>query len=425
MTGLHVVAVCVLSAGCLSFGIQPRGPSAGIQNVDSGAEVTAPLPAGFAPEFMGIHTLSPTRHWPTVPFGSMRPAGVSWGALEPSKGQYDWRSLDTWVSQAQAHAVQLDYVFLNTPRWTSTRPDEPCAGKRLGCAAPPDLNDWEEFVKALVTRYKGRISSYELWNEPNGSGFWSGTPQQMAELASRAYPIIKTIDPAAIVTTPAASSTGWSPTNDVWLDRYLSAGGGKYADVVAWHGYAGRNDRPSLPPEDLLRQIRALRAVLVRHHLSQLPIWDTEGGWGKDAQLPDEEEQASFLVKWYLIQFTNGIARAYWYQWDNQEWGTLWHEGSGLTPAGTAFQQLSEWLSDATATRPCRPQSASALWTCDIQKGRNLYRVAWSASVRIPFADIDKVVSFAQVGGAKQMLDGQPVFVGSRPVLFQMKGSEY
>lgn len=317
--------------------------------------------------------------------------------------------------------MQLDYVFLNTPRWASTRPDEPCVGKRFGCAAPPNMSDWDEFVRTLVTRYKGRISSYELWNEPNASGFWSGSPQQMAELAAHAYPIIKSIDPAAIVTTPAASSTGWPLSHDAWLDQYLSAGGGRYADVIAWHGYSGRNDQPALPVEDLSRQIQALRQVLARHQLSHLPIWDTEGGWGKNAQLPDQGAQASFLLKWYLIQFTDGIARAYWYQWDNPDWGTLWREGSGVTPAGVAAQQVEGWLNGVTAVRPCRPSPSSTLWTCDIRKGSVTYRVAWSSSGHAPFADSASAEALTDLGGEKQVSKGQPIMIDSRPILFQLK----
>jgi hypothetical protein len=421
MTCLQFVAFCALSTGCMSSGIQPRSPALETLRPDPGAGANGSRTARFSEEFLGMHTLSPTRHWPTVPFEGMRPAGVSWGALEPMRGKYDWRSLDSWVTESQGHGAQLDYVFLNTPRWASTRPSEPCSGGRSGCAAPPNLKDWEDFVSALVTRYKGRISSYELWNEPNASSFWSGSPEQMAELAAHAYPLVKSIDPAAVVTTPSASSTGWPLAHDAWLDRYLSAGGGRYADVVAWHGYAGRNDRPALPPEDLARQIQALRSTLERHHLSQLPIWDTEGGWGKDAQLPDEDEQASFLIKWYAIQFTSGIERAYWYQWDNPEWGTLWREGTGLTPAGAAYLQVAGWLEDATPASPCRPVRASTLWTCDLRKKGALYRIAWSTSGKTPFATMDRVVGFTEAGHAQQASDGQPVMVGSRPVLFQMR----
>lgn len=408
----------VAVSGVFLFLLQGAGPEGSARN--SSAREPELQPYRFSPEFMGMHTLSPGRHWPQVSFGSIRPAGVSWGALEPTKGQYDWHSLDTWVAQSQAHHVELDYVFLNTPHWASTRPEEACSGRTPGCAAPPDLDDWQEFVTTLATRYKGKIQSYELWNEPNGAGFWSGTPKQMVELAARAYPIIKGIDPSAIVTTPAVSSSGWPLSHDAWMDEYLTAGGGKYADVIAWHGYAGRNDHPAFPVEGLAQQIKALRTVLARHNLSQLPIWNTEGGWGKDAQLPDENEQAAFLVKWYLINFTDGIARAYWYQWDNPDWGTLWREGSGVTPAGEAAQQVYNWLSDTTGASPCHRVGTSTLWSCELQKGSTLYRVVWSTAGEVSYQDIADVVSYTPEGGGKRPSDHQPVAVGPRPILFEI-----
>jgi len=381
-------------------------------------------PREFSVDFIGMHTLSPTRHWPEVTFGSIRPAGTSWGALEPAKGQYDWHSLDTWVAQSQSHHVQLDYVFVNTPRWASTHPDEPCPGNRFGCAAPPNLDDWADFVTTLVTRYRGKISSYELWNEPNGSGFWTGNPQQMVDLAARAYPIIKSIDPSAIVTTPAVSSSGWPLSHDAWLDQYLAAGGGKFADVIAWHGYAGRNDRPALPPEGLSDQIQALRKVLAKHNESQLPIWNTEGGWGKNAQLPDQNAQAAFLIKWYLINFTNRIARAYWYQWDNRDWGTLWQEGSGITPAGRAAQQVADWLDGTTAVAPCKQSRGTEIWECVLQKGSTVDRVIWSASGEATFKDVANLISVTPEGGSKQPAASQPIVVTPQPLLLEYAESK-
>jgi hypothetical protein len=380
-------------------------------------------PLQFSLDFVGMHTLSPTRHWPDIQFGSIRPAGASWGAMEPTKGQFDWHSLDSWVVQSQSHHVQLDYVFVNTPQWASTRPNESCVGKKFGCAAPPNLDDFAEFVTALVTRYRGKISSYELWNEPNGSGFWSGTPAEMVQLAAKVYPIIKSIDPAAIVTSPAVSSSGWPLSHDAWLDQYLAAGGGKYADVIAWHGYAGRNDRPALPPEGLADQIRALRKVLAKHNLNQMPIWNTEGGWGKNAQLPDENAQAAFLTKWYLINFTEGIARAYWYQWDNADWGTLWRDGSGPTLPGKAAQQVIGWLDGTTAAAPCRPMPDSQIWECELQKGSKLYRVVWSTSGESTLKDVANVVGMTMEGAAQQPADHQPITVTSRPILLEYSGT--
>lgn len=422
MTRLLYASLSALAFATVFLHIQPSRSPIAPWATEAEADKAALHPVTYTPQFFGMHTLSPSRHWPTVPFADMRPAGVTWGALEPARGQFDWRPLDFWLSQTEAHGVQFDYVFLNVPAWTSTRPNEPCAGKRTGCAAPPHLEDWDTFVRALVTRYKGRISSYELWNEPNASGYWSGTPKQMAELAQHAYTIIKSVDPNAIVATPAASSTGWPMAHDAWLDAYINAGGGRYADVIAWHGYSGRNDRPALPPEELTQQIYALRAVMAKHHMESMPIWNTEGGWGKDAQLPDEAAQASFLMRWYLIQFSNDVTRAYWYQWDNPEWGTLWREGTGVEPAGHAFARVHRWIEGTTAVSPCRPSAKHhEIWTCELEKGSERYRAAWSTEGDAPYADAAQVASYEDVSGAQHSAAAGDILIGQQPVLLKLK----
>lgn len=418
------VSLGVLALGAILLHVQPCGAKsdAALEFAGSGREDVSPVQ--ISESFFGMHTLSPGRHWPTVPFGGVRPAGVTWGALEPAKDQFDWSPLDFWLQQSESHHVQFDYVFLNVPAWTSSHPDEPCAGKRIGCAAPPNLNDWDNFVRALVTRYKGRIASYEMWNEPNASGYWTGSPKQMVELAAHAYAIIKSVDPAAIVTTPAASSTGWPMAHDAWMDEYLGAGGGKFADVVAWHGYSGRNDRPALPPEELTQQIRALRAVLAKYQMSQMPIWNTEGGWGKNEQLPGDDAQASFLMRWYLIQAASGVSRVYWYQWDNPSWGTLWRESAGVDAAGQAYAQVHEWLQGVTAASPCDREKSTGLWTCQLIKGSTHYKVAWSTSGEELLTEADHIESYSAGSQAAQAPDGKSIKVGLRPVLLKMKTSQ-
>lgn len=372
----------------------------------------------FTAQFMGMHTLSPTRHWPAVPFGSMRPAGTTWGAIEPERGKFDWHGLDSWVAASQAHGVELDYVFLNTPQWASTHPEQKCNRGSIGCAAPPRDDAWKEFITALVERYKGRIASYEMWNEPNAIGFFTGSPGEMEHLVSIAYPIIKSIDPGATVVSPAPSSTGWPTPYAEWLDQFLAAGGGKYVDVIAWHAYAGRANQPALPAEQIVDQIKEIRAVMAKHGVSDLPLWDTEGGWGNDSQLPDEQAQASFLARWYLIQFTHGVARAYWYQWDNPKWGTLWREGSGESPAALAYAKVYEWLNGATGSSPCGSANGS-IWSCTICKGRAQYLLAWSTAGAQASPKHPEFSSYTGLDGEKHPSNRQPVMVTSSPILFQ------
>jgi hypothetical protein len=44
------------------------------------------------------------------------------------------------------------------------------------------MTDWGNWVRAVVTRYKGRIKYYELWNEPDAWNWWSGTTPQMLQM---------------------------------------------------------------------------------------------------------------------------------------------------------------------------------------------------------------------------------------------------
>ena len=380
---------------------------------------SVPVPSiAFSPQFMSMHMLSPTRHWPTVPVGAVRPAGQTWGAIEPARGQFDWHGLDSWVAASQAHHAELDYLFLNTPQWASTRPTEKCNRGPIGCGASPNDADWTQFVTQLVTRYKGRISSYELWNEPNASGFFTGTPADMAHLASLAYPIIKSIDPQAVVVSPSPSSTGWPTPYAIWLDQFLRAGGGKYVDAIAWHSYAGYENRPASQAEDVANQIMSVRAVMTKNGVGSLPLWDTEGGWGSDAHLADQQEQANFLARWYLIQFSYGVSRAYWYQWDNPKVGTLWTEAGGPTPAAYAYAQVYQLLNGATGSSPCRAAHGS-IWTCDISKGGTRLRVAWSASGSATFSDYAGFSGYSDMAGNVHKANGQPITVGESPVVFQ------
>lgn len=372
----------------------------------------------ITPQFWGMHTLSPWRHWPAVPFGSLRPAGLSWGAVEPQRGVFNWQGVDSWVQRAQEKHVQLVYLFLNTPQWASTRPNEKCNRGYNGCAAPPRDEDWSDFVRALVTRYRGRIPVYEMWNEPNAIGYYTGSPAEMAHLVSIAYSIIKSTDPQAIVVAPAVSSTGWPMPYDVWIDQFLKAGGGKYVDAIAWHSYPGRANQPALPPEDVMSQIHKVREAMAKNGVGNMPLWDTEGGWGGNSQLPDEQSQADFLTRWYVMQYSDGVARVFWYQWDSPKWGTLWKEGSGETPAAAAYRKVYGWLDGATGATPCAP-AGGAIWTCTLFKENKKYLIAWSTSGSAPFAGYQGFSSYVDVSGEKRTSKGKPVMVGPSPILFQ------
>src|SRR5215813_211564 len=163
--------------------------------------VLKPTPKVIDRRFFGMHihrSVDGTR-WPPVPFGSWRlwDAHVTWADIEPGPQAWNWTRLDAYVAMAQAHDVEILLTLGMTPPWASSEPNrhaDPPLGYPQGAQAPPArLEDWTEYVRTVALRYKGRIRYYEIWNEPNQMAFFSGSPQQMAELSKAAYGVIKAI----------------------------------------------------------------------------------------------------------------------------------------------------------------------------------------------------------------------------------------
>jgi hypothetical protein len=65
-----------------------------------------------------------------------------------------------------------------TPAWASAEPES----KTVWTTPPKDPAAFGRFVGELVARYRSRIHSREIWNEPDIVEFWTGTTTQFAAL---------------------------------------------------------------------------------------------------------------------------------------------------------------------------------------------------------------------------------------------------
>lgn len=261
--------------------------------------------------------------------------GTSWEEINTASGVYNFGGVDAWI--AAAAGKDVIYTFGRTPAW---------AGGGTDFKSPPsdvDTTDaiWKAFVTAMVTRYKGKISAWGIWNEPDIA--WNGTPAQLVTMARDAYSIIHSIDPAAKVITPEPSTSNQFGVH--FLPAYFAAGGAPYADVIGCHFYLFTgvgSQRPRSPEGFLQTSIASIKSLMQANGLSALPIWMTEGGWGQESDftpvLTDAERQF-WVTDSYAIMSAAGIARAYWYSYDNQLWGTL-ETNNVLTAAGQAFAAL-------------------------------------------------------------------------------------
>jgi len=332
--------------------------------------------------------------WPTIPFGAVRlwATETTWNVLNPSLNNYDWTNLDQVLSiSAQNRQTDFIYTFGVVPPWASSVPnDQTCVTNNspAGSCDPPvdvDTTDlyWKNFVTAITAHNAQKgfpIHTWEIWNEPDILIEWNGTAAQMARMAKDAYTIIKAADPTALVTTPTPGNAGSGQNIGNWLPGYLSAAlslGGPFADIVTFHGYVDPSQGDQ-PEQEITTVNTVTSAIASVPTLSSKPVWDTEGAWGDDTKLPDPDMQAAYLARMYLLQWSQGVSRFYWFQYGNRKTGTLWTPTGGLDPAGEAYGQLYDWMTGATLTSPC--SQSGSVWTCDFTHGSIQEQAVWDAS---------------------------------------------
>ena len=164
------------------------------------------------------------------------------------------------------------YSNSGVPRWAATNSSS-CHVNAYGtyCSSGvTDVQDWNNFITDLVTRYKGRIQVYELWNEPQQ--YFTGTMAQLVTLTQNEYNIIRSIDPQAIILSPSIVSYGYP-----YLDSYFAAGGPRNVNAVSMHTYPDPNNDIA---ETITTSMTAgVRTVEAKYGISGKPLWDTEGSW--------------------------------------------------------------------------------------------------------------------------------------------------
>ncbi|HAL61917.1 MAG TPA: hypothetical protein DCP08_05855, partial [Chloroflexi bacterium] len=118
-----------------------------------------------------------------------------------------WEKYDRIVELAQEYGLEIIARLDNPPAWSRAQGDE------MGTFAPPDnLNDFGDFVYAVVSRYRARIKYYQIWNEPNIYPEWGEQPVDpvaYTELLKVGYTRAKEADPEAVII-----SAGLAPTTE-------------------------------------------------------------------------------------------------------------------------------------------------------------------------------------------------------------------
>jgi hypothetical protein len=253
---------------------------------------------------------------------------VEWREIEPVPGDCFWEYTDWLVRAAEYYGLELVLRLDHPPGWAVT----------TDSAVPVDVAAYTAFVGRVAERYRGRVSAYVVWNEPNLALEWEGQPPDAAgyvTLLCAARSAIHTADPEALVV-----SAGLAPTNHadatalddrLYLEAMYAAGGAGCFDVFGAHPYGF-----AYPPQDAphahdglnFARLADLRAIMVAEGDGDKAVWATELGWTTD---PVGEEQQWLRVSEeqqarYLVSAFEQAAR----EWPWLERIAVWNLSSGL-----------------------------------------------------------------------------------------------
>jgi len=323
------------------------------------------------------------RPWPPIETANIRVFDAQWVYVEPQRGQWDFEHVDRDVEEANKHGHDLDLILTSTPTWASARPTEG-GGRTPGVRAEAaDMKDWENYVSTVAKRYKGRVHTYELWNEPNLQSAFSGDIPHLVALSKSAYRVIKEIDPSAVVISPSLASVNAF----AYLRPFLEAGGAETFDVLGFHFYDNLGN-PIIHPENMIGTADHLRKVLISVGKGSAPIWNTEAGYyiasapqahyhnthfPQGIQVLGQGASVEAVGRSYILGWAAGIQRFYWYAWGEPAYAFVDDNGSTEKDATQAYKTVRRWLLGKRYVDVSR--SASGVWIVHLEDAHQ--KPAW------------------------------------------------
>lgn len=232
-----------------------------------------------------------------------------------------------------------------------------------------------KYAKAVAEHFKGRVDTYEVWNEWDG-GF--GNPngesaEVYAKLLKETYTALKSVDENIKVIAGATHTDGYT-----WFQELFEAEGFKYCDVISYHPYCYPQNPDTKDYKGNVEDNYTKNLNLLKEYGVSKEIWITEYGWHTSTAEGNvtERQQAEYLVRSYVTAKAYGVDKMFWYDFQNDgvdrtdrenEFGIIkCHNDVNVTyaakPAYAALSAMTGILADAEFVKEYRPIPAARFY---------------------------------------------------------------
>lgn len=244
---------------------------------------------------------------------------------ENGKIVYNWTKIDQLYDDLLARHIEPFVELGFTPEAMKTSDNSIFYWH--GNTSHPKPTEWRDLVDAFARHIEQRYGQrevrswyFEVWNEPNLSGFWEGGDQKayfaLYDLTART---LKAVDPKLRVGGPATAGAAWVPE----FLRYVKQSGAPI-DFVSTHTYGvtggfldenGKSDVKLSPsPDAIVGDVRQVRAQIAASPFPHLPLYFTE--WST-SYTPADPVHDSYISAAYILsklKACEGLAQgmSYW-----------------------------------------------------------------------------------------------------------------
>ena len=158
-----------------------------------------------------------------------------WARTEREKGVYNFEWLDSIVDNLIKRGLK-PWICLC---YGNGLYDEAAAKVFGAVGCPPIFTDeqrtaWANYVRATVSRYKGKVDYFEVWNEPDGIWCWKHgvSATELGNFTVETAKVIKAANPDARVLGGSLCLR-----NVNYINEALKTGMGDYIYAVTYHDY--------------------------------------------------------------------------------------------------------------------------------------------------------------------------------------------
>ena len=229
--------------------------------------------------------------------------------IENGKTSYNWTKIDQLYDDLLAKPIKPFVELGFTPKALATSNNSIFYWK--GNTSHPEPAGWHDLIDAFIRHIEQRYGRdqvrswyFEVWNEPNLSGFFEGGDQNAYfALYDATAKAIKAVDPELRVGGPATAGAAWVP-------EFLAhvKGSGSPIDFVTTHTYGvdggfldeeGKGDTKLSPsPDAILGDVRRVREQITASAFPHLPLYFSE--WST-SYTPRDAVHDSYVSAPYIL----------------------------------------------------------------------------------------------------------------------------